>query len=164
MQKNVPSSDNSNITLNPASPNADDNSSERSPRVLVVDDNIINLRVLTAYLRKRKIPQANILPAVNGLEAVQSFSKFSQNDQSFDIVFMDLNMPIMDGFQAVKEIRAFEWEWQRPRAMIVALTGLVSERDQARAFGAGIDKFFSKPFSSAELESILEDWRQQRVT
>jgi signal transduction histidine kinase/CheY-like chemotaxis protein len=137
------------------------NSQTSIPRVLVVDDNSINLKVLSAYLYKHHIPKTHIIAAVDGLDAVQQFTQSHINGQSFDIVLMDLNMPVKDGFEAITEIRTYEKVKEMLPIMVVALTGLVSERDQERAFVAGADQFFSKPFSGKQVGSLLDVWRRE---
>ncbi|KAH8662558.1 hypothetical protein BX600DRAFT_466569, partial [Xylariales sp. PMI_506] len=147
--------------------NAADSLSKASPRVLVVDDNAINLKVLSAYLCKHKIPETQLMATINGLEAVQEFIQAHLRGQPFDLVLMDLNMPVKDGFEAIQDIRAYEREvvlgsqssLSGSPAMIVALTGLVSERDQQRAFDSGADRFFSKPFSGKQVGGLLDAWR-----
>lgn len=131
------------------------------PRVLVVDDNPINVKVLCAFLYKHKIARTHVVVAVNGLNAVQQFSQSRTSGQPFDIVLMDLNMPVMDGFEAITDIREYEKSREMPRTMVVALTGLVSERDQERAFMAGADQFFSKPFSGTQVRGIIDAWQQE---
>ncbi|KAH6643344.1 hypothetical protein BKA67DRAFT_133271 [Truncatella angustata] len=133
------------------------------PRVLVVDDNPINVKVLCAYLYKHNIPRTYVVAAVNGLDAVQQFTQSQTSGQPFDVLLMDLNMPVKDGFEAITEIRKYEKIQEMQPTMVVALTGLVSERDQERAFMAGADQFFSKPFSGAQVQGIIDIWCRERA-
>lgn len=132
-----------------------------SPTVLVVDDNMINSSLLKTFLtKKRKYTQVDC--AGNGQEAVD---RFTASDVSYDIVFMDISMPIMDGFEATRVIR--EYEQRSPNqdangAMIVALTGLSSVRDQAEGFEVGMDIYLTKPVSFKAVGQLLDNWELHR--
>ena len=142
----------------------------RQPRVLLVDDNAINLRLLQTFMKKRTYP--TILSARDGIEAVSAFTSAldSPNSQPAppDIVFMDLSMPLMDGFEATRRIRALELSHAayqdsdpsvRPAsALIIALTGLASAKDQSEAFLAGVDLYMTKPVSFKEVGRLLDNW------
>ena len=72
---------------------------------------------------------------------------------------MDINMPIMDGMEATREIRKLEQgRPRRRRAMIIALTGLGSATSQKDAFDSGVDMFLTKPVRLKDLRKILDDW------
>ncbi|KAJ9648996.1 hypothetical protein H2199_000909 [Coniosporium tulheliwenetii] len=134
------------------------------PRILLVDDNTINLRVLTMYLRKAGIPDSKTLSVSSGEDAVAQFVRASVQGPPFDIVLMDLSMPGMDGFDATREIRAYEDSGgaMHEKALVVALTGLVGERDRDRALEAGVDRYFIKPFSGKQVDELLGYWREIR--
>ncbi|KAF2868757.1 hypothetical protein BDV95DRAFT_122460 [Massariosphaeria phaeospora] len=123
--------------------------------VLLVDDNVLNLKLLEAFLKKSGY--LDIQQAHDGAEAVGAFQKHAPG---FDIIFMDLSMPIMNGFEATRRIRRLEAERNRPKgaetAVIVALTGLASARDEDDAFKAGVDMFITKPVKFGELSSLLQ--------
>ena len=145
----------------------------RSPRLLLVDDNVINLGLLRAYMVKRKYEVVEL--AENGLQAVQ---KFEQNEDGFDIIFMDISMPVLNGFDATAEIRKTEASriakarstagkskppiQVLPSALIIALTGLASSRDQAEAASVGIDVFLTKPVSFKEVGKMMDNWQANR--
>ena len=84
----------------------------------------------------------------DGAEAVRA-----ARAQSFDLVLMDLQMPVMDGLQATREIRALRGDWAR--VPIYALTAAASHEDQAAALAAGMDDFLTKPFMPEDLEAAL---------
>jgi CheY-like chemotaxis protein len=140
----------------------------RSPRLLIVDDNKINLGLLLQYMTKKRKHEV-VETAENGLLAVQ---KFEQKDGGFDIIFMDISMPVLDGFGATKQIRAIEeskrnkaqaaGEELKPPALIVALTGLASSRDQNEAALVGIDVFITKPVAFKEVGKMLDNWQANR--
>ena len=142
----------------------------RSPRLLLVDDNKINLGLLRAFMKKRKYEVVD--GAENGLQAVQ---KFEQREDGFDIIFMDISMPVLNGFEATKQIRAIEAMRRKkatndaeqgkesvaakPGALIIALTGLASSRDQSEAASVGIDVFLTKPVAFKEVGKMMDNWQ-----
>ena len=99
-----PLSSSSSLPLNNPTPQ------RRSPTLLLVDDNKINLSLLSTYMQKRKYELVH--QAENGLEAVQ---KVQERPEGYDIIFMDISMPVLDGFGATRQIRALE-ESRRRRA------------------------------------------------
>jgi signal transduction histidine kinase/CheY-like chemotaxis protein len=126
------------------------------PRVLLVDDNDINLRLIMTLMKKRKI--TTIDTAQNGKEAVNSAKRMMPG---YDLIFMDMSMPIMDGFEATRAIRAIE----RNRdgcvpAKIIAFTGLSSSRDKSRALESGVDLFLTKPASLKEISRLVDEWKK----
>jgi two-component system sensor histidine kinase/response regulator len=115
--------------------------------VLVVDDDDINLLVATEEL---ELQGYSFETATNGQEAVD-LVKFGD----FRLVFMDCQMPVMDGFAAAREIRA----WEAPlgtRLPIVALTGHDDDREREKARAAGMDDFLAKPLGAADLRSVMD--------
>jgi CheY-like chemotaxis protein len=122
--------------------------SEKSPqlRILVVDDDLLTQRMMQILLG-REGHQVEVVS--NGLEALDAV-KF----QKFDIVFMDLMMPIMDGIEASCRIR--EWESKGPYTYIIALTARYLTEEGHRLFEAGIDNYISKPFEIEHLDRMLK--------
>lgn len=138
-----------------------------SPRLLLVDDNKINLRLLRTYMRKRQYECID--EAEDGLQAVNAVK---EHTEAYDIIFMDISMPVLDGFGATRQIRQIELE-RRERAtaenkkspnpaLIIALTGLASSRDQTEAFTSGIDLFLTKPVAFKEVGKMLDNWVANR--
>ncbi|KAK1751955.1 hypothetical protein QBC47DRAFT_405164 [Echria macrotheca] len=128
---------------------------ERSkPKLLLVEDNEINLQLLSTFARRSHFDYGT---AVNGLEAVQAFSTA---EKPYNIIIMDITMPVMDGMEATREIRKLERvaRPKRARVMIIALTGLGSETSREEAFENGVDIFLTKPARLKDLRKILEDW------
>jgi CheY-like chemotaxis protein len=117
---------------------------QQQPRILVVDDSHINRRVALRLLEKLGI-QAEI--AATGREAIEKVKQ-----QHFDIVFMDIQMPEMDGLQATEAIRALT---QAHQPYIVALTANAFETDRQRSLAAGMNDFLSKPFLFEDLKEKL---------
>lgn len=114
-------------------------------RVLVVDDNSMNQEVIIELLAPTKI-QVEI--ATNGLEAIEKI-----RSEHFDIVLMDVQMPIMDGNTAVIEIRKDKRFEKLP---ILALTAQVQKRDRDESLSAGMNEYLTKPIDETELYSALQ--------
>jgi CheY-like chemotaxis protein len=132
-------------------------------RLLLVDDNYINLRLLETFVRKRK-GGCQYDCAENGLQAVE---KFRSRSDGYAIIFMDISMPIMDGLEATRRIREIEKDRKASRngtaeglapAIIVALTGLANSRDQVNCFSSGVDLFMTKPAKFKEIGKLLDDF------
>lgn len=132
---------------------ADANKAERQkPVLLLVEDNEINLKLLETFTKKNNYEYGT---AENGLLALQAF----QNARHpYDIVFMDISMPVMNGIESTREIRKLERERGQKPAMIIALTGLASANIRQEAFSNGINLFLTKPVHFNELRKILNDW------
>ncbi|PGH06239.1 hypothetical protein AJ80_08208 [Polytolypa hystricis UAMH7299] len=134
-------------------PAADDARPEKQrPLLLLVDDNNINLKLLSTFAKKNSYEYD---AAENGLVALQAFQNAPK---PHDIVFMDISMPVMDGIEATRAMRKLEHERQQKPAMIIALTGLGSASFQQEAFSNGINIFLTKPISFDNLRKILNDW------
>ncbi|MCJ1400913.1 hypothetical protein MMC11_004124 [Xylographa trunciseda] len=132
---------------------------KRPPRILLVDDNKINLRLLKTFMMKREYQLVD--SADNGQLAVEAAE---MQTEGYDVIFMDISMPVMNGFEATRAIRQIE-ESRRTGspddpapALIIALTGLASSRDQSEAFTSGVDLFMTKPVSFKEVGRLLDNW------
>jgi PAS domain S-box-containing protein len=121
----------------------------RRGRVLVVEDNKVNLRVASALLENLgyQVEMAN-----NGVEAVEACAR-----TAFDAVLMDCQMPEMDGFRATAFIREREKGEQR-RTPIIALTASVLPGDKERCLDAGMDDYLGKPIQLEALDTALRRW------
>jgi len=133
-------------------------------RVLVVEDNPVNRKVLSAFLRKRG---CEFIEACDGVEGVEAFQKYPAG--YFNVILMDLQMPRMDGISAAKEIRAIESHRSQTHSTqrdvvnstsIFALTGLASSEDRENALKVGFDGYLVKPMAfkalDATFKSVLE--------
>ncbi|MEO1927872.1 MAG: ATP-binding protein [Nautiliaceae bacterium] len=121
-----------------------------SLKALIAEDNPINQKLLQTTLKTLGI-ESDI--AKNGLEA---FNKYTTNPNKYDVIFMDVQMPVMDGLEATHEILEFEAEEGVAHTPIIAVTANVLKGDRERFLGAGMDEYISKPISKDALLKILE--------
>lgn len=121
-----------------------------APKFLLVDDNHINLKVLSTYMKKLGLGYDT---AINGKEATDLFCLHAC---TYSCVLMDISMPIMDGFEATRHIRAYEGQNSLKQVPIIALSGLASEDAQREALGSGMDLFLTKPVKLRALGNLLE--------
>jgi CheY-like chemotaxis protein len=119
-------------------------------RVLVVEDNDVNQEVAATILRKLG---CSVEVAGDGRQAVEM-----AGDSPYDLIFMDCQMPGMDGFEATAEIRRRETECGR-RAKIVAMTAHTTEEDRNRCLGAGMDDYIGKPATYEDFRAVLQRLR-----
>ena len=120
-------------------------------KVLLVEDNPINLMVAQKMLEKVGL-KASL--ANNGVEALQQL-----NEQSFDLVLMDCQMPEMDGFDATREIRRLDIRALNKQPLpIVAMTANVMSGDRERCLEVGMDDYIGKPVQREQLASVLKKW------
>ena len=117
-------------------------------RILLADDNRVNQKVGSALLQKMGY---RVALAANGLEVLAALER-----ESFDLVFLDVQMPEMDGCEAARNI-CQKWPGaQRPR--LIAVTGNAMEGDRQKCLEAGMDDYLTKPIRVKELEHVLLAW------
>ncbi len=117
------------------------------PRVLLVEDNVVNQKVATKMLRKL---HCRVDVAGNGLEAVEMIGRFT-----YDLVLMDCLMPEMDGLDATRRIRE---TMPTPRLPIVAMTANAMAGDREACLAAGMDDYITKPVDLESLSLVLQRW------
>jgi CheY-like chemotaxis protein len=122
-------------------------------RVLVAEDNLVNQKVA---VRTLEMLGCDAEVAENGAVAVDAIQ---QSD--FDIVLMDCQMPVLDGFAASQQIR--ELERGKRRTPIIAMTANAMQGDRERCLAAGMDDYVPKPVTLAELDATLRRWLPDRV-
>ncbi|KAK0737143.1 hypothetical protein B0T21DRAFT_383178 [Apiosordaria backusii] len=123
--------------------------------LLLVDDNPINIKLLTHVVRKLN---HTFSTASNGLEAAQLYKKSLEGQEPrFDLVFMDISMPIMNGFEATREIRQMELDAGVKKSKIIALTGLSSDFSKSEATASGCDLFLTKPVKMNVVREVLNE-------
>lgn len=125
-------------------------------RVLLVEDNPVN-RTLTRRLLEKL--GCEVMTANDG-QAASSLWQWHQ----FDVVFMDCVMPRMDGYEATRQLRAWETNHGRSRVPVVALTASAMEEDEERCRQAGMDSFVAKPVNLEMLRAVLEQYCQASAT
>ena len=117
-------------------------------RVLLAEDNPVNQKVVSMMLQRRG---HEVTLVDNGKQAVECCQR-----RAFDLVLMDIQMPEMDGFEALASIRTMDQAENRNRSTpIVALTAHAMKGDQDRCLDAGFDGYLSKPVRSADLERMI---------
>ena len=125
---------------------------EKRLRILLAEDNLVNQKVAGRLLEKQG---HHVTIAGNGREALEQLER-----ESFDLVFMDIQMPEMDGFEATVAIRARERRTGR-HVPIIAMTAHAMQGDRDRCLGAGMDDYVSKPIKLQEIISVIENCSPQ---
>lgn len=115
--------------------------------ILLVDDVEINRELARIILEKRG---HRVVLAANGLEAVDAARK-----ERFDLVFMDIQMPLMDGFEATNEIRSFELSQGLQPVPVIAMTAYALQGDRDRCLAAGMDGYIAKPIKEDDLCRVI---------
>jgi CheY-like chemotaxis protein len=114
--------------------------------VLVAEDNPVNQLLMTRLLERRG---HRVTVAANGREAVEAIEK-----RPYDVVFMDMQMPEMDGLEATASIRQRE-KGRAVHLVVIALTAHAMKGDRERCVAAGMDDYLSKPIGVQELDDVL---------
>ncbi|MDQ1244821.1 MAG: hypothetical protein QG565_1161 [Campylobacterota bacterium] len=123
--------------------------------VLVAEDNIINQKLIRRTLEDLGL---NITIANNGLDAFQK-----RKDGKFDLIFMDIQMPFLDGVEATAEILEWEHDYKQPHTPIVALTANALKGDREKFLAAGLDEYTTKPLVRAEIISVLNNFLADHI-
>ncbi len=139
-----------------SSENAFDESVDENEKwqVLLAEDNIINQEVGKTILTQH---HCHVHVANNGLEAIEAIKQ-----QAFELIFMDCNMPELDGYDATEKIRELEKEQGKPRIPIIAFTADVMQSSHERCLSVGMDGILTKPIVLSELEEILKTWLENK--
>ena len=137
---------------------------KRSVRILLAEDNPVNQKLAKLMLTKAGY-QVEVVN--NGLRAIE---KYTKNPEDFDLIFMDIQMPEMDGMEATKEIRDWELKMRNKenietgkpksefRIPIVALTAHAIKGDREKCLEAGMDEYITKPIKRELVFGVLEKW------
>lgn len=146
--------------LRKSSANADDSHKSLPHRfagreILLVEDNTVNQKIATIMLEKYG---CRVTPACDGAEAVKAIKQ-----KVFDLVFMDCQMPVMDGFKATKKIREFEKSKKQENTPIIAFTANAMKGDAEKCLSVGMSDYISKPVQEGALEKVLIKWLSQGV-
>jgi signal transduction histidine kinase/CheY-like chemotaxis protein len=118
--------------------------------VLLVEDNVVNRMIGAEMLRSLGV---EVLESEDGAQAVARLER-----QRVDLVLMDIQMPVLDGYEATRRLREREARLKLPRLPIVALTANAFEEDAALSHAAGMDAHLNKPYSRERLRELLQRW------
>lgn len=120
--------------------------------ILLADDNLINRQVVLMQLKKLGITEVDSVS--NGEEAVAAFLS-----KRYGIILMDNMMPVMDGLEATRKIRAMEQDEMRHAIPIIAMTGNVMDGEKEKCLEAGMNDFIGKPFTLESLKNVIQKWQ-----
>ncbi len=121
-------------------------------KVLVVDDYAFNIELTTDFL---EMMACDIETAISGQEAIEKCKK-----TVFDIIFMDIQMPEMDGYEAAKKIRSLKND--SAKSIIIALTANVQEEDRNKCLKSGMNDYTQKPIKGITLEKLIKSHLGQK--
>jgi len=125
------------------------------PRLLIAEDDPFILHILKTMLLKKGF---DLDCVVNGEQAMECLSR-----KKYDLILMDLQMPLKDGFEVSRAIRSQE-EGTEEHVPIVALTAHAYKADRQKCLEAGMDAYMTKPFSFLELFLVLQNLLQKKIT
>lgn len=137
------------LEVNEPTPNVQHVENLEDVKFLVVEDNLGNQKLILGMLKKLGLTADT---ARNGIEALDLYSK-----TSYDLIFMDCQMPGMDGFEAAEEIRKKEKQTGH-HSIIIALTAMALKGDKERCLEAGMDDYLTKPLEHKTLRSTIFKW------
>jgi len=120
-------------------------------KVLVAEDNLANQELISYILESLDI---EFTIKENGIETFEEYKK----NTNYDLIFMDINMPIMDGIKAFKEIRSYEKERDLKQTPIIALTANAIKGDKEKFLDLGMNDYLSKPINSNELTRVFKSF------
>jgi len=142
-------------TLSEAKPQEEEPARKQEPlaRVLVAEDNLVNQKVAVRILEKLN---CRVDVAANGREAVELLESLH-----YDVIFMDCQMPELDGYEATQEIRRRQGTGRR--IPVVAMTANALQGDRERCLDAGMDDYMAKPVTPAAFREMLDRWAGQPV-
>eukprot|EP00522_Entomoneis_paludosa_P017375 CAMPEP_0172450448 /NCGR_PEP_ID=MMETSP1065-20121228/8774_1 /TAXON_ID=265537 /ORGANISM="Amphiprora paludosa, Strain CCMP125" /LENGTH=697 /DNA_ID=CAMNT_0013202229 /DNA_START=202 /DNA_END=2295 /DNA_ORIENTATION=+ len=138
-----------------SSAKAESNLPKLAGTVLLVDDNRVNLKLADRFLTKMGCESTT---AENGSIAIAKF----RSDPSIDVILMDKEMPVMDGLEAVRNIREIEVLESRKRIPIIAVTAAAMAEDREECLQAGCDDYITKPLNRVELHRMLSKYLKVR--
>jgi CheY-like chemotaxis protein len=119
-------------------------------QVLLVEDNLVNQKVACGMLRRFGVTTST---AENGAEALQMLQ-----DRRYDLVLMDVQMPVMDGYEATARLRQAETAGGLSPTPVIALTANALSEDRQAALAAGMNDFLTKPLTRNALQQVLTRW------
>jgi CheY-like chemotaxis protein len=120
-----------------------------TPRILLAEDNLVNQRLALAVLKKSGYPLVDVVQ--NGLEALNAAMA-----HSYGLILMDCQMPVMEGYEATRQIR--QRQVGKQRTPIVALTAHAMVGDREKCLESGMDEYLTKPLRPEALQAVLKKW------
>jgi CheY-like chemotaxis protein len=123
---------------------------EAAPCILVAEDNPVNQLVVQGFLKKRGY---SVRLVTNGLAAL---NEYQRDPAAIQLILMDCEMPVMDGFEATEKIRQMERQQKLAAVPIVALTAHTLDEHRQHGLDVGMDDLLGKPLNSAQLYATLE--------
>ncbi|HOT77512.1 MAG TPA: response regulator [Candidatus Wallbacteria bacterium] len=127
----------------------------KTPLILIAEDSPMNMKLFISIFKKL-IPGAEILTAEDGAKALELFKIYRP-----DLVFMDIQMPVMDGYETARNIREFEKACPEKKSRIIALTASVVKGEKEKCENAGMDCFMTKPLNYKLIKTIIEDLQKE---
>jgi PAS domain S-box-containing protein len=128
--------------------------------VLVAEDNLVNCMVIETLLGSLGLTVSLVHDGAQAVQAIEHSDIAAAPDQNTrpDLILMDLQMPVLDGYRATEQIRQIELSRHAPRMPIIALTADAFEEDRQHALKAGMDDFLTKPIDLEALKVALANW------
>ncbi|MCH2546168.1 MAG: response regulator [Alphaproteobacteria bacterium] len=123
-----------------------------APKVLIVDDDATTIRIAQAICESLNYAVA---VACNGRQALDLYEAAQKAAAPIDIIFMDLQMPMMGGYEATIEIRQTEEENNLKKVPIVAITGTVKQDNQHKCLEIGMDDYRQKPYTTEMVKTLI---------
>jgi len=133
----------------------DEKNSRFAASVLVAEDNVINQKLIRRTLEDLGL---TVTVANNGLEAFEK-----RKNGEFDIIFMDIQMPVLDGMEATQEILDFEEDYDQHHVPIIALTANALKGDRERFMAVGMDEYTTKPLVRSDIISLLNNFLSHKI-
>lgn len=133
----------------------DEKNSRFEASILVAEDNIINQKLIRRTLEDIGL---EVTVANNGLEAFEK-----RKNKQFDLIFMDIQMPVLDGIEATQEILDYEADYDQHHIPIIALTANALKGDRERFLAAGMDEYTTKPLVRSEIITLLNNFLSHKI-
>lgn len=133
----------------------DEKNSRFAANVLVAEDNVINQKLIKRTLEDLGL---TVTLANNGLEAFEK-----RKNGEFDLIFMDIQMPVLDGMEATQEILDFEEDYDQHHVPIIALTANALKGDRERFMAVGMDEYTTKPLVRSDIISLLNNFLSHKI-
>ncbi|KXJ96957.1 hypothetical protein Micbo1qcDRAFT_191576 [Microdochium bolleyi] len=122
-------------------------------RICIAEDNLINQRIAIQYVRK--LGYTNVDAYENGLKAVEGLRRKAREGQPYQVVLMDVQMPVLDGYEATKLLRKDELEDVR-KVLVIAMTASAIQGDREKCLAAGMNDYLAKPVKADLLKRKLD--------